>query len=202
MKYFQATNLSPRVAVGPPWDVPDDDSAEVILVIEPGMAFGTGTHETTKLCAILVDEIVGDRNISTMLDVGCGSAILSMAAAGLGVSRVVGIDVDDTAVGVAIENIEKNQFSSEEIELSTTALADIDETFELVVANILANILLELRDDLFRVVAPGGELLLSGIADHQIDDMKAAFEHPDFEIIESRQDGEWIALHLKRREEN
>ncbi len=198
MKYFEAIELSQRVAVGPPWDQPEAPDDGLAIVIEPGMAFGTGTHETTRLCARIIDEILQGRQVANLLDVGCGSAILSMIAAGLGATHVVGIDVDATAIEVAQANIEKNGYSNDQIELSTRPLADFDEKFEVVVANILAPILLELRESLFDVVAAGGDLVLSGISAEQLDDMRAAFKSDDFAEVDCRVDGDWVALHLRR----
>ena len=199
MKYFQPTQISERIAVGPPWDPPEAPPGGLAITIEPGMAFGTGTHETTRLCARLLDELL-DRQ-KTLLDVGCGSAILSMVAAGLGVPKVVGIDIDATAVGVAQENIEKNGFTGEQIELSTTPLAEIatrGDRFDLVVANILATRLIPLRDGLLETVAPSGSLLLSGIPEIQLEEVRSAFADPNFEELDHRIDGEWAALHLQR----
>src|SRR5699024_1151004 len=136
------------------------------LVIEPGMAFGTGTHETTQLCAAKLDRLLADapedQPPPSVLDVGCGSAILSMLAARLGAQPVVGIDVDPVAVEVARQNLACNELT-EQVDLSTRPLAKIARHYDLVVANILTHILLELRDDLLQRVRPGGTLLLSGI---------------------------------------
>lgn len=199
MSYFEALELSSRVRVGPPWDRPEPLDDGVSLVIEPGMAFGTGSHETTRLCIRLIDDIVERRSVQTMLDVGCGSAILSMVAAGLGVRRAVGIDVDATAIEVARKNRERNGFSSHRIALSTRPLSEIEETFELVVANILAPVLLELRHELLDAVAPGGELVLSGIPAEQSNELRTAFARHDYDELELRADGQWVALHLARR---
>ena len=199
MKFFQPTQISPRVAVGPPWDPPPAPPGGLAITIEPGMAFGTGTHETTRLCARLLDELLDGQK--TLLDVGCGSAILSMVAAGLGVEKVLGIDIDATAVGVARENIEKNGFTPEQIELSTTPLAELatrGDRFDLVVANILAPILIALRPGLLATVAPGGSLLLSGIPEIQLEEVRTAFTEPGFEEQDTRIDGEWAALFLRR----
>lgn len=200
MDYFKPISLSPRVTVGPPWDPPQPPPKGIALTIEPGMAFGTGTHETTRLCATMLDEILATKPVKDLLDVGCGSAILSMLAAGLGVPRVVGIDVDATAVDVARENIDKNGYSPQQIDLSTTPIQEISPQFDVVVANILANILLTLRDELLRTVAPGGDLILSGITDRQFKDFRREFQDPRFEEVQFSADGEWVALHLRRRE--
>lgn len=200
MDYFEATPISKRVIVGPPWDSPTTEEHELAIVIEPGMAFGTGTHETTRLCARMLDEILGTRDVETLIDVGCGSAILSMVAAGLGVPRVVGIDIDKTSVEVAKANISKNGFSSDQIELSTRPIENFTERFDVVVANILAPILLRLRDDLLAAVAPGGDLLLSGIPEEQLDEVRTAFGTADFVEVESQRENEWTALHLRHQE--
>lgn len=200
MDYFEAIELSPRVSVGPPWDEPAAPDDGLAIIIEPGMAFGTGSHETTQLCARMVDALVGDGDVETVLDVGCGSAILSMIAAGLGARRVVGIDIEDRAIEAAKANIDENGFSPAQIELSTRPIEQISETFDLVIANILAPILLDLRPHLLDAVAPGGDLLLSGIADDQLDDLRAAFDEPAFTEIDSDAQGEWTALHLRRRQ--
>lgn len=198
MDYFKPISLSPRVTVGPPWDPPEAPEDGIALTIEPGMAFGTGTHETTQLCAAIIDEILASKTVNSLLDVGCGSAILSMQASGLGVPRVVGIDVDATALEVARENIAKNGYSPQQIALSTTPIQQISQEFEVVIANILAHILLTIRDELFRTVAPGGDLVLSGITDAQFPDFQKAFQNPRFDEISVRRDGEWVALHLRR----
>lgn len=198
MDYFEAITLSPRIAVGPPWDSPDEPEDGIALIIEPGMAFGTGSHATTKLSAALLDEIMADHPVESVLDVGCGSGILSMAAAGLGARRVVGIDVDSTAVEAAETNIEQNGFSTDDIELSTRPLSSISARFDLVVANILAPVLLDLRALLQEVVADGGDLILSGISGEQLDDVRHHFDHPDFTEVEATSDDQWRALHLRR----
>lgn len=197
MKYFQPTQISKRISVGPPWDPPQTPPGGLALTIEPGMAFGTGTHETTRLCARLLDDYLVDQ--TNVLDVGCGSAILSMIAAGLGVEKVVGIDIDATSIQVAKENIEKNDFSPRQIELSTRPLDDFREgAFDLVVANILATILVGLRDGLLEAVKPGGLLLLSGIPEVQLQQVRSTFEDPGFVELEERIDGEWAALVYRR----
>lgn len=199
MQHFEALRLSERVAVGPPWDPPGQPDDGVALIIEPGMAFGTGSHATTRLCARILDEIIAAERIESMLDVGCGSAILSMAAAGLGVTRVMGIDVDSKAVDVARTNAEANGFDDEAIELSTRPLEQIDERFEVVVANILAPVLLELRRDLWDAVADGGHLVLSGIPLQRTDELREAFDRDDIDEVSAPARGDWRALHFRRQ---
>src|SRR5690554_1922877 len=198
MAFFRPVRLSRRVVAGPSWEelqAPDDG---MTIIIEPGMAFGTGTHETTQLCGAILDELLDARQAPTVLDVGCGSAILSILAAGLGASHVVGVDIDATSIEVAKDNLRANDVTEEHIVLSTTPLAKVEGTYDIVVANILAHILLGLRDDLLSHVAPGGDLLLSGIPDFERDRLIEAFTEPGFTLQDHRQSGEWVALHLRR----
>ncbi|RAL22965.1 50S ribosomal protein L11 methyltransferase [Lujinxingia litoralis] len=201
MRFFHPVQLSRRGIAGPPWEEMQAPEDGLVIVIEPGMAFGTGTHETTQLCSALLDDLLAARQQApSVLDVGCGSAILSMLASGLGASRVVGVDVDATAVEVAKDNLRSNGFTAEEIALSTTPLARVEGTFDIVVANILAHILLGLRDDLLSHVAPGGDLLLSGIPHIERDKLIDAFTEPGFTLVADTRRGEWVALHLSRED--
>ncbi len=198
--YFHPTVIAPRVIVGPPWEefeAPEDGTK---LVIEPGMAFGTGTHETTQLCAERIDRLLAEsEEPPTVLDVGCGSAILSMIAKRLGAARVVGIDIDETAVDVARENLRVNDLGGD-IELSTTPVGQLGETFDIVVANILTHILLHIREDLVARVAPGGVLLLSGITEEQSDQIREAFLGDGLVEVAMDQKGEWVCFELRREE--
>jgi ribosomal protein L11 methyltransferase len=195
--YFKPTLMSPRAIVGPPWEEFEAPEGGTKIVIEPGMAFGTGTHETTQLCSEKIDRLLAESETPpSVLDVGCGSAILSMIARRLGAETVVGIDVDETAVEVARENLRVNNLD-QEIDLSTTAVGEVEGTFDIVVANILTHILLHLREDLFARVAPGGILLLSGITDEQVDEIREAFVGDGFAEVSLDQKGDWVCFELR-----
>jgi ribosomal protein L11 methyltransferase len=198
-EYFKPTLISPRVIVEPPWEsfeAPDDGTK---IVIEPGMAFGTGTHETTQLCAEKIDRLIAESEAGpTVIDVGCGSAILSIIARRLGAETVDGIDVDKTAIDVALDNLEVNNLAGE-VDLSTTAVDEVEGTYDIVVANILTHILLHIREALCARVAPGGTLLLSGITDDQVDEVREAFVQDDFAEISLDQKGEWVCFELRRK---
>lgn len=196
--YFHPTRMSPRAVVGPPWEDFEAPEGGTRLVIEPGMAFGTGTHETTQLCAEVLDGLLAESDEAlSVLDVGCGSAILSMIAKRLGAGRVVGVDVDPTAVEVAQKNLVVNDLEGQ-IELSTTPVDQIDVRFDVVVANILTHILLHIREGLQKTVAPGGRLVLSGITNEQVDQVREAFVAPGFEEVAVRQRGDWVMFELRR----
>ena len=191
--YFHPVRVSDRAVVGPPWEKFEAPDGGAAIVIEPGMAFGTGTHETTRLCADAIDRALRKREGGcTVLDVGCGSAILSMIAARLGARGVVGTDVDARALEVAAENLEKNGLG-DAVELTGAPLGELGQ-FDLVVANILAHILLELRDELVARLAAEGTLVLSGITLAQEEDFRASFEAAGVELRERAELGDWVAL--------
>jgi ribosomal protein L11 methyltransferase len=203
-EYFKPALISPRAIVGPPWEDFEAPEGGTKIVIEPGMAFGTGTHETTQLCAEKIDRLIAEcepaesKQGPSVLDVGCGSAILSMIARRLGADPVEGIDVDKTAVEVAQANLKVNDLAGQ-IELSTTPVDEVEGTYDIVVANILTHILLHIREGLIERVAPGGVLLLSGITDEQVDEVRQAFVGGELEEVNLDQKGEWVCFELRRK---
>lgn len=198
--FFDPLQLSPRLWVVPSWrtdfEAPED---AIVLSIDPGMAFGTGQHATTALCAELIDRRLVAAGELSLLDVGTGSGILAIAAAKLGVARIVGIDIDPEAVDVAQENATLNGAA---IELSDTLVQDIADRYDWVVANILAAPLITLAPVLLSRLKPGGQLVLSGVlAGVQATEVTRAFlaaapeaGHEDFGLIETLERGEWVAL--------
>lgn len=179
-QFFLPTRVSSRIIVRPSWDdrLPDDLPGEV-LVIDPGMAFGTGTHETTRLCIRAIDEHTLAHPGCSFLDVGCGSGILSMAAVKLGSTPVFGVDNDPDAVRVACENWALNRLGAESAApFSTVPLGDLTTGYDLVVANMLSGILLRLRESLIDVTASGGMLVLSGILESELSGFVDRFTTP------------------------
>lgn len=198
-RWFHGFTVSDRLSVRPTWEAPPAGGAQdrVDVVIEPGMAFGTGQHETTFLCLQLVDELcLGGAAPHALLDVGCGTGILAIAAALLGVPKVVGIDVDATAVGCAIENVEANGVL-DRVHLSTTPIGAVTGQYPVVVANIMAHILESMADALVARVAPGGLLVLSGVLAEQVDGVCATFARAGVVETGRVQRGEWMRLHLQ-----
>lgn len=186
-----------RVRVRPSWirEAPPPGAVEVIL--DPGMAFGTGTHPTTALCVGALSDLLAARPGASVLDVGTGSGLLAIAAKRLGAGRVAGNDNDPVAVRVARENARANGV---ELELSGDPVEEIPGRFDLVVANILANTLVELAPALAAKVAPGGVVLLSGILVPQEAEVRAAYEAQGLTPFpgEDRRQGEWSLLALQR----
>lgn len=195
-KWFVPAQVSPRLAVRTPWSEFDPKPGVQVIVIEPGMAFGTGLHETTQLCLQGIDEISANGSIHSMLDVGCGSGVLSIAASLCGIPRVRGIDNDPVAVSVSLENALRNHVGAT---FDATDIWDISESFDLVVANIISSVLKPLKEDIKAALKPGATLLLSGILTEEVEEVKAAYlQDLPIKHIRTQILGEWCSLTFER----
>ncbi len=195
-KYFHPFRASSRIWVRPSWEeAPLPEEGMVELVIDPGRAFGTGGHETTRLCLEMIDDTLARNPVTAMLDVGAGSGILTVAARLLGVEKVVAIDIDPHAAEVTLENAAANKVEKG-ITSRCTELRNIERGFPLVVANILYQIILGLAPQLARVTAPGGTLILSGLLVQEAQGAQAIFEGLGFTLVREKTDGDWAALEL------
>jgi ribosomal protein L11 methyltransferase len=183
--------IGQRLLVAPPWDVPDAGERETI-VVDPGMAFGTGQHPTTRTCLEELEALIAMRPIRSVLDVGTGTGILAAAAARLGVGRVVAIDVDPTALPVARHTLVRNGASG--VQLVAGGVDAVGGRYDLVLANLLADTLVAEAAALMRRVQPGGLLVASGILEPQVDAVAAAFR--PWQILHVRADGPWRTLRL------
>jgi ribosomal protein L11 methyltransferase len=189
--------LAGRVHVRPSFIDAPPPPGTVQVVLDPGMAFGTGAHPTTALCLEALSRALPSRPGSSVLDVGTGSGLLAIAARKLGAGRVAACDVDPVAMRVAGENAAANAVA---LELTAAPVEDIQGSFDLVVANILANTLVELSPHLASRLAPGGLLFLSGILGAQEEEVRAAALAQGLRRREDleRRDGEWSLLALER----
>lgn len=179
-----------RLWVGPPWEKSSAPQDKVCLFIEPKMAFGTGDHPTTQLCLQAVDDFMAAHPRATVLDVGTGTGVLAFAAKKLGAGRCVGVDNDAVAIGLAEECAVENGI--EGVELSTRALESIEGRFDLVLANILANTLIELAPLLASKVK--GRLVLAGVLVPQANEVIAAYSACGLVHAGNRLCGEWIGI--------
>jgi ribosomal protein L11 methyltransferase len=192
--YFKVTRLGERLVIRPSWEPFTPAASDVVVTVDPGRAFGTGTHESTRLVMKELDQRV--RGGERVLDVGCGTGILAICALKLGASSAVCIDVDPDAVAVTNENAELNGVR-DRIEAAITPVEEMEGGYPLVLANIQATVLIPLAEPLAARVGPGGLLILSGILIGQEADVLAAY--PQFDTLASPREGEWIALALQKR---
>jgi ribosomal protein L11 methyltransferase len=179
--------------VAPPWDVPAAPDREV-LVIEPGMAFGTGQHPTTRGCLEAIESVVAERRVGSALDVGTGSGVLALALSRLGVARVVALDRDAAVLPVARETLRRNH--AESVDLVAGTVSALRSAFDVVVANLLADALAAEAAGLAAAVAPGGRLVVSGLLEEQA--ATAVRSYPGWLVVERRADAGWETLTLAR----
>ena len=189
--HHRPLTIGRHLLVAPPWDVPDAPGREV-LVIEPGMAFGTGQHETTRTCLEEIETAVAERQVRSALDVGTGSGVLAMALARLGVPRVVALDLDAGVLPLARQNLVRN--GAEAVMLAAGTVGAVRGRFDLVVANLLADVLIDEAPALAATVAQGGRLIVSGILDTQTDTVAAA---SPLRVTATRAGGPWRTLRLE-----
>lgn len=195
MEHFQATQVSPNILIHPPWDK-GDTSLPVRIEIDPGMAFGTGTHETTRLCLKLLDTLDLCPN-AEVLDVGMGSGILSIAAAKLGATSVRGMDIDAPSTREAIRNAERNHVA-DKCSFRTGELSGDDAPADVVIANILPHILIDISQELIAHTRPGGTLLLSGILQSEAHNVREHFRQAGLTPTHQEDLNDWCALTFKR----
>lgn len=183
-----------RLWVGPPWEKATAPADKVCLFIEPKMAFGTGDHPTTSLCLAAVDDYLATHPGCSVLDVGMGTGVLAFAAKKLGSGRTVGVDNDPVSVELAKECADENGLTG--LELSGKTLEGIEGTFQLVLANILANTLIELAPLIAAKVED--RLVMAGVLVHQADEVRRAYVAQGLEPAGDVVQGEWIRLDLVR----
>ena len=183
-----------RVLIDPSWAPSEAREGEVRIVLDPGMAFGTGLHPTTRGCLELL-QLVAPMP-SEILDVGCGSGILSLAALRLGASRAVGLDTDPLAIEATRGNAERNGLGAQ-VEARLGTLGDADKRYELVLANLVAAVLVQLAPNLADHLAPTGTLLASGIIEPRATEVIDAMAAAGMRAAERRDDGEWVSLRLE-----
>ena len=193
-QYYKPSKVGEKIVVKPIWEEYEAKDGELVVDLDPGMAFGTGTHETTRMCIQALERYVKEE--STVFDVGCGSGILAIAAAKLGAKLAVGVDLDPVAVESSIENVGYNNLKNIEI-LHGNLVEVIDGKADIVVANILAEIICILTDDVKRVLKDGGVFITSGIIHDRVDMVCEKLEATGFEVIEKNRDGEWNCIVAK-----
>ena len=193
-KYFKPMPVGKKLLIRPTWEDEYEAGDRKVLNLEPGVAFGTGTHETTRMCLELLERYVSPG--CAMLDVGCGSGILSVAALLLGAGSAVGVDIDELGVKTAVENARINGFSGRFTAIRGSLTDQVTGTFDLVAANIVADAVIELSADVGRFLNPGAVFLVSGIIDDREQDVLAAIQNR-FSVVERKEEKGWVAMALR-----
>ncbi|MBB6445974.1 50S ribosomal protein L11 methyltransferase [Bacillus benzoevorans] len=197
-KYYHPVKVSERFTIVPTWEeYTPVQSDELIIELDPGMAFGTGTHPTTVMCIQALERTVkqGDR----VVDVGTGSGVLSIAAAMLGAGNVHALDLDVVAVESAKQNIELNKVQENVTVTQNNLLEGIDIAADIIVANILAEVILMFTDAAAKTVKKDGYFIASGIIKQKKDEVKDAIEKAGFDIVETLYMEDWVAIIAKRK---
>jgi len=197
-QYYKPIKTGEKLVIVPEWEEYDPTDGEIVVLMDPGMAFGTGTHETTRLCAMLLEKYVrpGDR----MLDVGCGSGILAICAAKLGAGSCFACDIDPVAVRIAGENAALNQTAQVETGVSDL-LAQAKKApggYHICCANIVADVIIRLSPDIGAFMEPDGVLIVSGIITERAEETVSALKAAGWHLIDERRENGWFAGALKR----
>jgi ribosomal protein L11 methyltransferase len=205
-QYFRATRIGRSFLVRPSWDPGSVAGGDRVIDLDPGRAFGTGGHASTRLVIALVEELAdaraaGGRALERFLDLGCGSGILSIAAARLWPdARGLAVDLDPEATACARENLDRNRVTSVYTATGSIDMVPEQPGFDVVLANIQADVLVDLAPAIARRLAAGGEAILSGLLLPDAEPVLAAFRVAGLDLVHRHDEGEWAALHLRRRQ--
>ncbi|MEP9852072.1 50S ribosomal protein L11 methyltransferase [Staphylococcus aureus] len=191
--YFHPFRASEHFTIVPSWETYDkEEDSELCIELDPGMAFGTGDHPTTSMCLKAIETYVKPND--SVIDVGTGSGILSIAAHLLGVQRIKALDVDEMAVKVAKENFSKNNCEHAIEAVPGNLLTEETEKFDVVIANILAHIIEEMIEDAYNVLNEGGYFITSGIIEEKHESIIKHMKRSGFEIISINHDNSWVCI--------
>jgi ribosomal protein L11 methyltransferase len=193
-QFFRATRVSPRFTVRPTWDPGQALQGEFVINLDPGRAFGTGAHPSTRLVIALAEQLaIAHPHIHRFLDLGCGSGILSITAARLWPdAHGLAVDNDPEATACSAENFERNQITS--VDILTGTIDDTLGLFDVILANIQADVLCALAPLLKAKLAPSGNVILSGILTEQADEVAAAYAREGFLLSQRQDEAEWAGL--------
>lgn len=195
-KYFHTIEVGEKLAIVPSWEEYENKESRTVLSIDPGAAFGTGTHATTSLCLELLQKYVNDN--TNVLDIGCGSGILAIASVLLGAENAVGVDIDAQSVKTAKENAQINNIT-DKCEFIVGDLAEkVSGKFEIVCANIVADVIIRLFQNVKDFMTEDAVFIISGIIDIRKDDILSAAQEFGFTVIEEQYKDNWCAFVLKK----
>lgn len=191
-EHYHVLRIGRRIVIRPSWRTYEPQAEDILITLDPGMAFGTGLHPSTRLCVQALEDAVRPGMVA--LDMGTGSGILAIAAALLGAERVIAVDTDPIAVKAATENVLANGLRNR-VEVTLGSLEAVSGEFDLMVVNILAHVIQDmLAHDLAQHLRPGGHFIAAGILDTQADDVLRSFAVHSLRLVEKRQEKDWVLL--------
>lgn len=199
-KYYKPKKIGEHIVVKPTWEEYTEQEGDIVIELDPGMAFGTGTHETTTMCIRAIEKYMSEKD--TVLDIGCGSGILSIAAAKLGAEKAIGVDLDEMAIEVSNENVALNSVGDKVDIRFGNALDVVNEKADIAVMNIVAEVIKMLAPDVKQSLKNDGVFIASGIILAKIEFVKSALEELGFEILEEVIMGEWACIVSKKKAGN
>ena len=196
-QYYKPIKIGEHLVVVPMWEKYEKSEGEIIVKMDPGMAFGTGTHETTRLCATLLEKYIDSSSL--MLDVGTGSGILAICASKLGAKKCFAYDIDPVAVKVARENVKDNDVSNIECGVSDLLKGVEKQTYDVITANIVADIIIRMLPDIKELMHDKTVLVISGIIDERCEDVYKSINDNQFKIVEEIHENGWCAISLMKK---
>lgn len=196
-KYFKPFRLGNHIVIKPTWETFETLPDDLVIEIDPGNAFGSGTHETTSMCIEMIEKYM--KTTDTVVDVGCGSGILAIAAGKLGSKSIIAVDIDENAVNTAKENVALNGLTEVTDVRNGDLISVISEKADLVVANIIADIIVKLSDDIDKILKPDALFISSGLIMNKVDWVIEELALRQFEIIEVMKKGEWAVVVSKKK---
>lgn len=196
-QYFHTEKPGERVVIKPTWEEYEPKDDEVVIELDPGAAFGTGTHATTSMCIRQLEKLV--KPGMTVFDVGTGSGILSIISAKLGAKNIQAVDYDDSVLKIVEENLEQNNVQDIISVAQSDLMQNVHGKAELVIANIIADIIIRLFDQLDEHLEQGGTLLTSGIIEDRIEDVLAAADEHGYGVVERLENKGWACITFKRK---
>ena len=196
-EFLKKVRAGNRVVIIPPWEEYVPEENEIVIEINPSLAFGTGHHESTRLSIASMEEIVERGGVGSMLDVGCGSGILAICAAKLGVPDVTGFDRDPVAVRESIKNARRNSVGGK-IRFFSGLIESVSGSYDLVVANVYVEPILAMKEGFHERLAPGGSLVVSGIPLSRGSEAADGLGGAGFKLHKERTEGDWVSFELKK----
>lgn len=191
-QYFETIVINDNIIIKPSWEEYEKRDGDIVIELDPGMAFGTGSHETTMMCSEALDKYV--KEDSTVFDVGCGSGILSIVAAKLGAKKVTAVDLDKMSVKISKENVINNKVSHIVDVKQSNLLAQVEGKASIIVANIVAEILVEMMKNIHEYLEEDGVFIGSGIITSKVDIVKEALGEYGFNIVDEKENSGWVCI--------